>query len=1171
METYTGPFGHDTGIPVAPEVRFDSNQIIITWGGMQYALENSMVITMLISLITISLPFILIPCAIGIVTYIEERIAKLGPRGELIIRKLEFQRENLRVWLETSILGKCLDVVQVILTFLVFGYYVLEMYYPLVPVWLTVLDLFFFAFIAFDYGLRLYASAHRMRFFLSFMSFVDIAAFVPTFAYYLLNGLPHSDQVLQPLVLIRGIRILRLYRLRSLIANAVLKQAVSLVTTAVAVILILASVFHFMENTYGGQDLTFHDSVYFAIVSIATVGYGDITPTVPISRFFVSVMILVAIVAVPLQTQQLITMYYAQNPYLMSFSKGWSKRHVVVVGDFSYWQFLSFVREFFHFSYNTRGLKVVFLSSKEPNKRMRVLLEHPSLQYKLQFLEGSARKVEDLERASIRTAETVIILTDSLHRQAESLDSLAVMNYVSIKDFCPESDVRMQVVSKRGVRLALAAGFPSDKLTCQNEIAMGLLATGTQCRGFVCFLSNLACAPRHLGLNLKHSMPWGEEYIRGTTLKIFPIRFPSTFWGMSYLRAQYLLFKMHNAMLIGISVRVNTKRHVLLNAGGNVIIEDDTCGYAIARDEAVAMEILATRIPEDVSEYSSRYDFFVTPSEDIHDVEFDGELKSTDISLVDASQKDMAELKAADLENNRAVEKDEGNSLQDDTFGGDNEQMDANAALDEAIDVASHVYFHRSRPPSTVSVSTRTLTASYQNDLERKLSSYALVSMALPTDHAEQAAEGSTLLDVDEIGSAMARMRARTIYHRSLGLNAGQTEGLEVPRVYSFDLDTPRSMELNDIPGIQVEHVDEDVESNKSNSGRERRGSSLSIPGIAAATRAIRRMSVASEVTGLGEEKMPVMDQGPTMVTAQYLPVSSFLRYELDNMEGHHLVLGYHPTLVHFVSSQRAAYLGPTYPPIVVVVKALPTDEEWSPLSIFQDVFIVQRTVSFMSDAERINVKSCGSFTILANGSEGDSLSDCETVFVMQVLDNLLGPSKPRVAEIVDISSIRLLPQLITAKEYTDMEEEYQKVNSSSGFEYDPNLLRNHVTAGHVLSSSILDAVTCQSYFKADMMAIISALILNVNSSTVQELRSAGFWESHPIQKLVPEQWIGQDISAFCEHMFDCMCTPLYLYRKVMFEEKFLQYTIPLTAARGVIQESDEVCYLHCEISKPLK
>lgn len=88
-----------------------------------------------------------------------------------------------------------------------------------------------------------------------------------------------------------------------------------------------------MRRDHNGDYLQFHDSVYFVIVSLATVGYGDEIPKTEFGRVIVLCIILFTIVVIPAQTNELLRLMQIRSRYRRIEYKSVDVRHIVVTGS----------------------------------------------------------------------------------------------------------------------------------------------------------------------------------------------------------------------------------------------------------------------------------------------------------------------------------------------------------------------------------------------------------------------------------------------------------------------------------------------------------------------------------------------------------------------------------------------------------------------------------------------------------------------------------------------------------------------------------------------------------------------------------------------------------------------------------------------------------------------
>jgi voltage-gated potassium channel len=156
-----------------------------------------------------------------------------------------------------------------------------------------------------EYVLRLIAVDRPWRYAVSFFGIVDLLSIVPT---YLALVVPDT----QSFMVIRAIRLLRVFRI--LKAAQFLSEA-QLLTTAlrasrrkitvflagiVTTVLIAGALMYVIEGEEHGFS-SIPRSMYWAVVTMTTVGYGDIAPRTPLGQFVASCLMILgyAIIAVP--------------------------------------------------------------------------------------------------------------------------------------------------------------------------------------------------------------------------------------------------------------------------------------------------------------------------------------------------------------------------------------------------------------------------------------------------------------------------------------------------------------------------------------------------------------------------------------------------------------------------------------------------------------------------------------------------------------------------------------------------------------------------------------------------------------------------------------------------------------------------------------------------------
>lgn len=170
---------------------------------------------------------------------------------------------------------------------------------------LIVLEWIFTLVFTVEYILRIYCVRRHWRYIFSFYGAVDLLAIIPTYLSLLLPGS-------QYLMSIRVLRLLRIFRVLKLgeylhdltqIIDALKASSrkIGVFLFAVfTVVVIFGSIMYVVEGEANGfTDIP--TSIYWAIVTVTTVGYGDISPHTPVGKIIASLAMIVGygIIAVP--------------------------------------------------------------------------------------------------------------------------------------------------------------------------------------------------------------------------------------------------------------------------------------------------------------------------------------------------------------------------------------------------------------------------------------------------------------------------------------------------------------------------------------------------------------------------------------------------------------------------------------------------------------------------------------------------------------------------------------------------------------------------------------------------------------------------------------------------------------------------------------------------------
>jgi voltage-gated potassium channel len=156
-----------------------------------------------------------------------------------------------------------------------------------------------------EYALRLLSVRRPLRYATSFFGVVDLLAIIPT---YLSIFVPGS----QYLLVIRILRLLRVFRLLKLseyvteadtlrLALRASRRKISVFISAVVLLVVIIGALMYVVEGEEHGFTSIPISIYWAIVTLTTVGYGDLSPRTPIGQILASIVMIIGygIIAVP--------------------------------------------------------------------------------------------------------------------------------------------------------------------------------------------------------------------------------------------------------------------------------------------------------------------------------------------------------------------------------------------------------------------------------------------------------------------------------------------------------------------------------------------------------------------------------------------------------------------------------------------------------------------------------------------------------------------------------------------------------------------------------------------------------------------------------------------------------------------------------------------------------
>lgn len=170
---------------------------------------------------------------------------------------------------------------------------------------LYIIEWFFTILFTIEYFIRIYISEKPKKYIFSFFGLIDLLSIIPTYAGLFITGI-HS------LAVIRSIRLLRVFRVLKMVrylgeASSLMKalrssraKIIVFIGSLFAMTVILGTVMYLIEGGENGFT-SIPRSIYWAVVTLTTVGYGDIAPGTTLGQIVATVIMILGygIIAVP--------------------------------------------------------------------------------------------------------------------------------------------------------------------------------------------------------------------------------------------------------------------------------------------------------------------------------------------------------------------------------------------------------------------------------------------------------------------------------------------------------------------------------------------------------------------------------------------------------------------------------------------------------------------------------------------------------------------------------------------------------------------------------------------------------------------------------------------------------------------------------------------------------
>lgn len=318
------------------------------------------------------------------------------------------------------------------------------------------------------------------------------------------------------------------------VLKSIFKKPIVRVFLIFLLLTLLAStlVLHFEKKTNPSEYTNFWDSIWWALVTVFTVGYGDIRPITFGGRMVAIVVMFAGISLLSLITATISSIFVSKK---IREDRGLEsikyENHIIICG------------------WNNRAesiIETIFLLSKQKHLKMILINELPEEEvntildrfrkYKVKFIRGDYTRHAPLERANIKDANAVILLPDLVQLDFSAADDKTLLATLNIKSSHSKLKVIAFIMNKENeVHLKRAK---ADEVFISDQFADFIIASNVLEPGLTNVLSEI--------LNPKSK----------NTISLLPI--PPRFQGRKYEELFQYFKTQHKFLLIGVVAEVES-------------------------------------------------------------------------------------------------------------------------------------------------------------------------------------------------------------------------------------------------------------------------------------------------------------------------------------------------------------------------------------------------------------------------------------------------------------------------------------------------------------------------------------------------------------------------------------------------------------------------------------
>ena len=306
------------------------------------------------------------------------------------------------------------------------------------------LNIFFLMY----FTLRFIAANDKLWFWLELNSIVDFFTIPPVFMSVYLNRTWLGLRFLRALRILQFSEIMQFVKI---LKTSTSIKLVNLVSTYLSIWLTCAGFIHLVENTgdpwlqqNNAQPLSYWECVYLLMVTMSTVGYGDLYAQTVLGRLFMVVFIFCGLAMFASYVPEILELASTRKKYGGAYQPVTGRKHITVCGHITLESVSYFLKDFLHKDRDDVNVEVLFMHTVPPNLELEALFKRHFTQ--VEFFEGSVLNSNDLARVKMEGADSCVILANKYCQDSDAEDASNIMRVISVKNYHPKVRIIIQIL-----------------------------------------------------------------------------------------------------------------------------------------------------------------------------------------------------------------------------------------------------------------------------------------------------------------------------------------------------------------------------------------------------------------------------------------------------------------------------------------------------------------------------------------------------------------------------------------------------------------------------------------------------------------------------------------------------------------------------------------------------